>query len=52
MDQAQENKTAIENLQRKDRKLRHAAVARRKEGGKKIDYSLYKNHPLCNRTQG
>ena len=47
MVQAQENKNTIETNQRKDRKLREAAEKRRHEGGKKIDYSLYKQHPLC-----
>ena len=50
MAQAQENKNTIEIIQRKDRKLREAAEKRREEGGKKIDYSLYKDHPLCSAT--
>lgn len=29
-----------------DNKLRVAAEKRRQEGGKKIDYSMYPNHPL------
>ncbi len=29
--------------------MREAAEKRRHEGGKKIDYSLYAGHPLCNR---
>lgn len=45
--QAQVNKDAQENLQRADRKLREAAAKRRKDGGPKIDYRPYKNHPLC-----
>ena len=44
--QAQVNKDAQENLQRADRKLREAAEKRRKNGGRKIDYTPYKNHPL------
>ena len=47
MVKAQENKDTIEIVQRKDRKLREAAEKRRFGGGKKIDYSLYKEHPLC-----
>ena len=47
MVEAQESKTYIENVQRADRKLREAANKRRSEGGKKIDYSQYSQHPLC-----
>ena len=47
MDVAQENKNTIENIQRRDRKLREAALKRRQTGGAKIDYSAYPNHPLC-----
>lgn len=47
MVEAQQSKTNIENLQRNDRKLREASDKRRSEGGKKIDYSSYKMHPLC-----
>ena len=46
VEQAQINKDAQENKQRVDRKLREAADKRRKEGGAKIDYSQYPNHPL------
>ena len=46
VDQAQINKDALENRQRADRKLREAANKRRQEGGAKIDYSVYPNHPL------
>ena len=35
---AQENKTTLEVLQRKDRKLREQAAKRRENGGKKIVY--------------
>jgi hypothetical protein len=37
-DVAQENKTTLEVLQRKDRKLREQAAKRRAKGGKKIVY--------------
>lgn len=47
--QAQINKDDQENRQRADRKLREAAEKRRTEGGKKIDYSPYPNHPLHGR---
>ena len=50
MEQAQINKDAQENLQRAERKLREAAIKRRKDGGKKIDYSVYPNHPLYNKS--
>ena len=43
---AQANKDLLENEQRADKKLRDAAIARRKAGGPKIDYSVYPNHPL------
>ena len=46
VDTAQENKDKLENWQRADRKLREAAAKRRLEGGSKIDYSSYPNHPL------
>lgn len=49
VDTAQENKNKMETDQRKDRKLREAAAKRRAEGGAKIDYSVYSNHPLCGR---
>ena len=45
-DQAQINKDLLENIQRADRKLREAANKRRENGGEKIDYSPYPNHPL------
>ena len=41
-DLAQENKHALEVVQRKDRKLREAAEKRRKEGGAKIVYHFEK----------
>lgn len=44
VEEAQENKTKLETVQRADRKLREAAEKRRHEGGPKIFY--YKNHPL------
>jgi hypothetical protein len=36
----------LEVKQRADRKLREAADLRRKQGGAKIDYSVYPNHPM------
>jgi len=50
MDVAQQAKTDLEVDQRADRKAREAAEKRRKEGGKKIDYSLYPNHPYYNQA--
>jgi hypothetical protein len=50
MVEAQEQKDAIENRQRADRKLRAAAAARREAGGPKYSYAEYKNHPLCGAT--
>jgi hypothetical protein len=46
VDAAQVGKDTLENNQRADRKLREAAAKRRTEGGLKIDYSQYPNHPL------
>ena len=46
IDLAQVNKDKQENVQRAERKLREAAAKRREEGGPKIDYSVYPNHPL------
>ena len=51
VEKAQENKDTLENNQRADRKLREAAAKRRLEGGPKIDYNLYSNHPLCETQQ-
>ena len=45
MEVAQEAKHELEVAQRKDRKLRETAAKRRAEGGPKIDYSAYPNHP-------
>jgi len=39
---AQERKNEMEQVQRNDRKLREAAEKRRKNGGAKIDVSVYK----------
>lgn len=46
IDVAQQNKEHLEVRQRADRKLREAAEHRRKQGGAKIDYTVYPGHPL------
>ena len=41
VENAQEQKTELEDKQRIDRKWREAAEKRRKEGGPKFDYAIY-----------